>query len=466
MTRSYEDQDQLLVDRIWRYGLEPSTWARWRGDAVAAIGREHWVRERLKTATLVDVTPVADWVMQQDAREYYHWSRDFPCLRPQYPVMWIEFKAPVTAWSSDRGLRQIDHPIEPWREAALVLDLDVSTDDGLRGVVRSSKAVVEALGHPMIDDIERIDPSDWVEWVRRNQPRLAAKLEHQSVDEVLLADEEVGALRAILMPDLFDRLEGPKQETDHSDWKQLTQQRHATFSGLLKMVAWMPDLGTRLVRAAMPGLTRLVVMQEFCRHQDPYKAHLRPALDCAVSQVLPIDDRGRLVGPPLIASHVGDAIIDRPTNRTMSDGHRLTVGEATVDSAKVVFWIVGMAISLLHARNVAIEQQPPKPLVDRSGNERSDVKAGVRYHTLKVYAPNVDASTVADRPGTGPRALPFHTVRGHFADYRERGLFGRYKTLIWRQAHWRGDKAHGEVDKDYQVIPTTPDPVASIAGGG
>jgi hypothetical protein len=48
-----------------------------------------------------------------------------------------------------------------------------------------------------------------------------------------------------------------------------------------------------------------------------------------------------------------------------------------------------------------------------------------------------------------------HVCRGHFAHYRERGLFGKYKGTFWRPQHLRGSAEQGMQAKDYRI--TLPD---------
>jgi len=54
---------------------------------------------------------------------------------------------------------------------------------------------------------------------------------------------------------------------------------------------------------------------------------------------------------------------------------------------------------------------------------------------------------------TGKSSQKFHLVRGHFADYRERGLFGKQdmRGVFWIPGHARGDKALGVINKEYHV---------------
>jgi hypothetical protein len=45
--------------------------------------------------------------------------------------------------------------------------------------------------------------------------------------------------------------------------------------------------------------------------------------------------------------------------------------------------------------------------------------------------------------------LPLHWVRGHFANYEAKPLFGHYTGTFWKAAHLRGNSEFGQITKDY-----------------
>jgi hypothetical protein len=47
--------------------------------------------------------------------------------------------------------------------------------------------------------------------------------------------------------------------------------------------------------------------------------------------------------------------------------------------------------------------------------------------------------------------MALHICRGHFKDFTERGLFGKYHGLYWWDAHARGNAKEGIALKDYRV---------------
>jgi hypothetical protein len=110
------------------------------------------------------------------------------------------------------------------------------------------------------------------------------------------------------------------------------------------------------------------------------------------------------------------------------------------------------AISLLHCKNVSLELVPTSARIQRKRDRR--YTPGIRYKRL-VVEPMREAMrrerTGAEPGDTVKHAL--HICRGHFKDYREKGLFGRYKGIYWWEQHVRGDAQYGEIRKDYVVKP-------------
>ena len=74
----------------------------------------------------------------------------------------------------------------------------------------------------------------------------------------------------------------------------------------------------------------------------------------------------------------------------------------------------------------------------------------VRYHVLEIEPLKRILRTEGKSEETGlKRAL--HICRGHFKDYREHGLFGKFKDIYWWDSQVRGNLSEGIVNKDYSV---------------
>jgi hypothetical protein len=88
--------------------------------------------------------------------------------------------------------------------------------------------------------------------------------------------------------------------------------------------------------------------------------------------------------------------------------------------------------------------------------ERQAIKDGgpppfIKYKTLTLSLPA--PSGKPSQEGGGPASpIPFHLVRGHLADYRTgKGLFGKFRTVVWVPMHTRGHQKVGVVAKSYDA---------------
>lgn len=76
----------------------------------------------------------------------------------------------------------------------------------------------------------------------------------------------------------------------------------------------------------------------------------------------------------------------------------------------------------------------------------------ITYKTLSIRLPRAtpDIDGCVSLDSNPPPGVPLHLVRGFIADYRSgRGLFGRYKQLVWMPAHLRGHARLGVIAKTY-----------------
>lgn len=114
-----------------------------------------------------------------------------------------------------------------------------------------------------------------------------------------------------------------------------------------------------------------------------------------------------------------------------------------------IFFVPFLTLSFLHCKNVKyVEEQTPSRL--RHSYEKKAGRAMIRVHTLEI----TPLKQILRREGASQsvglkRAL--HICRGHFKDYRERGLFGRVKGVFWWDSCVRGSAGAGIDLHDYQM---------------
>lgn len=116
----------------------------------------------------------------------------------------------------------------------------------------------------------------------------------------------------------------------------------------------------------------------------------------------------------------------------------------------------GMVLNLIGCKNVAGEDWVIPDALKRARQRRNKPPL-TTYKTLVITLPKTGKTIplnthAAVKEASESRAL--HAVAGHYADYREKGLFGRYKGIFWIPAHIRGAEDSGQIVKTYQAKPS------------
>lgn len=120
---------------------------------------------------------------------------------------------------------------------------------------------------------------------------------------------------------------------------------------------------------------------------------------------------------------------------------------------ETILVICGLTISFMHLKTTTIiaKEYPQKLQRARIKNKK---RPFIKYYVLEIN-PAIDILRSEGKSSVQGLKKALHICRGHFKDYRDgRGLFGKYTGIYWWQEHTKGDKARGEVLKDYRVKPT------------
>lgn len=106
------------------------------------------------------------------------------------------------------------------------------------------------------------------------------------------------------------------------------------------------------------------------------------------------------------------------------------------------------ATSLLHCKNVEMEPRRASRQIRRRA-EREGQPPPSDFHVLTIEPMKKVIRYEGGSESIGlKRAL--HLVRGHFSDYRQRGLFGKHKGIYWWNPMVRGT-ADRVVEKSYRI---------------
>jgi hypothetical protein len=120
---------------------------------------------------------------------------------------------------------------------------------------------------------------------------------------------------------------------------------------------------------------------------------------------------------------------------------------------KFALYFVGMAISFSHCKNVTLHREVPPEKLQKARVKRKKTPM-VAYHILEIapMTKTLREEGKVDRHGI---AKAFHICRGHFKDFSNgAGLYGKHHGLYWWEAHTRGRKERGTVNKTYTISPT------------
>lgn len=113
-----------------------------------------------------------------------------------------------------------------------------------------------------------------------------------------------------------------------------------------------------------------------------------------------------------------------------------------------------LGLSFLHCKNVTRIVHRPEAWHVRGFRKRHG-RSPVSYYTLNIE-PMKEVLRREGHSETVGIAKALHICRGHFANYDEKPLFGKYTGTFWKPAHVRGSLKHGAVVKDYAVkAPST-----------
>lgn len=130
-------------------------------------------------------------------------------------------------------------------------------------------------------------------------------------------------------------------------------------------------------------------------------------------------------------------------------GEERTLPELEVHEIATLIYPALLTLSFLNCKNVKLVVNQP-PLKLSRAHEKRHGRPLLRFHTLQIQPMREILSREGRVEETGlKRAL--HICRGHFKDYRDKGLFGRFRNVYWWDAHVRGTIREGAVLKDYQV---------------
>jgi hypothetical protein len=122
------------------------------------------------------------------------------------------------------------------------------------------------------------------------------------------------------------------------------------------------------------------------------------------------------------------------------------------DIGKAGLALANFVFGLLHTRNVSTKPRKATEF-ERKLCKKRGRKPVTTYKTLVVKPLKSKEHQPVTYDRTTESGMSHHMCRGHFRHYtKETGLlFGKIEGTFWIPQHFRGDKKHGKVVKDYEI---------------
>lgn len=112
-----------------------------------------------------------------------------------------------------------------------------------------------------------------------------------------------------------------------------------------------------------------------------------------------------------------------------------------------------IAMSFAHCKNVSLMDDNATRRPPSSYLARRNEPFGIKFKVLRIEPMlKILRSEGGMGRGNSPRKA-LHICRGHFKDYRERGLFGKRRGIYWWDQAVRGEITSGMVKKSYEIKP-------------
>lgn len=183
-----------------------------------------------------------------------------------------------------------------------------------------------------------------------------------------------------------------------------------------------------------------------------------PSLMAAVFASIDLDDGQvmcRRIGKISIATDAcwiprHDACLDVPRGDfRLDDSIDRSPGDILEFLSSASLDLITVTLGLLGVRNIQAPEEPESRQLRRHRERRGEPRFSFRVLRLDPRL----ASLPGRDPGESGLERALHLVRGHFADHRELGLFGRseFRGMFWRPAHLRGSAEAGRIRKDYSL---------------
>ena len=368
-----------------------------------------WLQAAVKNAPVFAIDNVAEYFYAGNDKEEWHPETEFPCLAPPFPVFWMEWRKPSCIRSTVSG------------------NLSTAGAPQYTGVLCSVETPAENL-----DDYTNMTELSAAENL---QADLCWAQHGRRINEAIAEYQRNGGV--------VEKL-----------WQMTPEVLQANL-GLHNGEMLSFHLAVR----------RAIIEQRTPAQRASLTAHLNSRRE-EIALALPRwilrfsgwmygTGQGGLIGPMgewKIGVNADGSIRPGMYYQAVPYFKGASLSEEMLEvlsaSNPLVFPVL-MALTFLNCKNVTTTNQTP-PVGVNERHQRKHKLPLKTFKTLKIE-PLVQAIRRSGQGAGTAIGNPLHVCRGHFKDYRDRGLFGKQKGIYWWGNQVRGSVEHGIVFKDYEV---------------
>lgn len=379
-----------LADRLMHERLQAPSWIAEDLKGQDLQESQTSLCNAIRSSQIVVADNVCEYVYAGTDQETWELTQDFPCLTPPFPHFWVEMRRPSRIVSRDFGEKSNREMPASWG----FLFQGIHVEDYL-----------QALDDPDVSARARQE----LEWtLRREWPRYGATIE-QKLRQWHAAHGEY-----------------PSPET-------------------LATLLSVPEYHTFMMAVAA---------QAAHREKRHVMTWTTPTWQLQATLFMEVA-KGDIFGPLSYwqfnlnkAGQVTDLV---PRMGVYCGLHTPHIDAEWAGQFNSLIFPALLTISFFHCKNVSIVENEPPVKLNKSHQRRHGTPL-VRFKTLDIH-PMQQVLRTEGRADEHGLAKALHICRGHFKDYRQKGLFGRNFGIYWWDMHLRGQAEMGISVKDYAVHP-------------
>ena len=383
----------LFTEGARELDRQTNTYQPWSIDLLRDGGAAGTGQRLFDQAEVLVVDNVTRYLYEVCTQEVWG-GEDYPNCAPPFPTFWMETRAP--------SLNRSGHAVHPWNGQHAWGALFVASElpEDLSAILQDAE-----VQERVITEMRQM----WQSVLR------VFAVHQQTIPQTPPASEAAGRAWFAALPLECQRALQQYVQLQHAlEGVRLTEPLHAT-------ARWHYTIFTFVQMAP----------------HDPIigPVHYGTTLVSATGQLVPVP---------------GVNGVPQDTSWAVPHGEALSAEEGGMMAGlgNTLLMPMWLALSFLHCKNVTLMKEDP--CHSRKPAKAGDTCQRLHYHILNIK-PMQEVLRREGQSQTSGLKHALHICRGHFKDYQQKGLFGKYQGMFWWESHIRGSSKEGVVVKDYAV---------------